>query len=430
MSRGLNKKIKNSVFFALIEQGISVIFGFLSTYLIIKYIDRKIYGIYNYVLSFMVLINFINIVPANYMFKLKNNLKDEEELNVYITSFFVFEIIKGIFIFILNVILGIVLYLKFLNGIYLFIAIMSNGVLFFINQMIAVSRMVLNINFLQKKITKYRIKSTILKLLLLLLLLVFPKLEIVILANLFSQLFFGIMLYKILVTDIKFHFSKLDNKIIYKKNKQSIRNYTLTTHLLGVVSNIIYRIDPLILSGFVTMTTLGRYSVALNLGNYFMIIFQVLQNNASIALANISDEVEENTVISKFLTLSVVLSIIQYALFILFGKIFLSFFIEVKEITEIYNYMKYILLGLSIYNSMIVLGSYIALRNDPKILLLNVAIPTGIFSIIIYFGGAVIGGAVGVAVGNIIAYIFFSTLLIREVRKTNFKFILFNKYRR
>lgn len=422
MNKDYGEKIKFSVFFGLLEQGISIVFGFLSTYLTIKYISRDVYGIYNYVLSFMVIINFINIVPANYLFKVKNELENKEELDKFISAFFVFEILKGILIFSLNVFIGFFLYLKFRQTEYLLVAIVNNGILFFINQIISVIRIILNLNFLQKKITKYILISTIIKVMLLYSLYFWQELEIVVFSTLISQTILCIFLYKTLLKNTDFKFTKINKDLIYKKNEESIKSYTLITHLLGVISDVIYRIDPLILGFFVSMTTIGRYSVALNLGNYFMIVFQVLQNNASIALANMNDNLEESKVISRFIIISIVLATFQYVLFIIFGRIFLKIFVETVEIEEIYRYMKYILLGLSFMNSFRVLTSYISLKSNPKILLLNVTIPVAFFSIFTYVTAAISTGANGVAFMNILNYLFFCVLLIRLTKKTNFKF--------
>jgi len=414
--KDLRKKILHSISFGLIEQILNIILGFIISVITIRYLSRSNFGLISYAASFFAIINFINIAPENYLFKINNKIENEVE---YLKSYEFFSIFKSLLIFIIFLIIGIAISIKNNNITYLLV-FLSNSIFFSFNQIANIYKVKLELEFKQKIITLSVLLGKTAKAILIIFLIYTPKIEIVLISQILEVVVYVIYRRRYLKRVLDFN-KKISFSYAYNIIKKSSLNYSIWTHLMGVITNFIYKIDPFILGFFVSMEQIGTYSIALKISNYFIIIFQLLQKNSLIALSNISKLKEKNNIIFKFNILSIILSILQFVLFLFLGKHILALYVNKDEIEIVYNYMFYILFGLSIINGFRPLISYLTLIDDVKKVLFYCIIPSGIFTFIIYIISAYKFGTIGIAKANVLAYFFWTILLIARTVYINLK---------
>lgn len=420
LKKDFSTKILHSIKYSIVEKIFDIIISLLSSIIVTRYLARESYGIISYAASYMIIFNIINIAPENYLFKEYNRLKkDVNNLNECINSFLKFNIIKGFILFFLNIVVGLIVWVKTDKSIFLIVMI-SNGLVYLLNQLSATIRVVFEVDFNQKAITKIFLIAKMFRFMISLLLIIFPSIYIVLLRDLLFCFIQSVLFYFYFISNYKQFKIKYDFKYSFVYIKKSLFEYSIWTHFTGVITNFIYGIDPFILGFFVSMIDIGNYSIALNSSNYFIILFQVLQKNTSIALANITDESEENEVTTKFFIVSIFFAIMQFLGFVFFGKYYLSLFVT-DSIDIIYLYSFYIVLGVTIVNSIRPLSIYLILKYDAKKYFLYSTLPSGIFTIILYFCAAYNFGTIGIAKANVLAYIFWLVTQIILLKKSSFK---------
>ncbi|NWQ41101.1 oligosaccharide flippase family protein [Bacillus sp. EB106-08-02-XG196] len=414
----MTSKVINSLSYGILERIIDLLFGLTASIITVRYLGREEYGIINYIISIGSLINFINLAPETYLYKVYMELS-KDKLNEYLSSYMLFSILKSSIIIILNLVIGIVLYIQFGDIAYLAI-ILINGLVYLFTSISAIFIVFLELNFNQQIITKIFIAAKLIRTLVICGLIIVPSLYLVVIADLLFALVQIILFFIAFRSKQLMKISANFKESIYIL-KESIYKYSIWTHFTGVITQIIYKIDPLILGVFSSMMVVGKYSIALNISNYFIIIFQVLQKNTNMALGNLNDNVESSRITLKFTIASVIIAIFQYIGFIFLGKYFLMLYVDNPiEIQLLYEYSLYIILGLSIFNAFRPLASYLTIKSNPKTFLLNTILPSGLMSVIFYIVGAKLYGALGVAIANVVTYSFAVILILCALKKSKF----------
>lgn len=421
MNKSFSKKIFSSVSFGFLERIFDLIFGVVITIIVFRVLQRSEYGILGYVTSYGVFINTINIAPENYLFKLGRD-SEHNVFRKYHKSALLFNIAKGFVVLGLYSLIGFILSKHFASIVYLEVAFV-NGVVFVFTQFTATSKIVLQIYFKQKMITVFSFISKLAKLIITSLLFIFPLIEIVLISELAFALLMALLTYVYLRKIPQFGEQiKISMKEIIKKVMASIKRFALWNHLSGVCTNIIYKIDPWILGFFVTMSAIGTYNISLKITNYTIVFFQVIQLNTGIALANSNDQVSDKRIVKKMLLLSLMMSVFMITCIFIFGNKILLLFMskEAEDLDEALVYLIYITIGLSIFNISRPLSSYLIFRKNTKHFFMRVVFPSLCFSFITYFTMASLYGSRGVAINNVIAYIFWTSLVLKEYfRKEN-----------
>ncbi|NBI29330.1 oligosaccharide flippase family protein [Chengkuizengella marina] len=402
----LRKKIISSVSYGLSEKFIDILFGLIASIIMARYLLRSDYGIIGYIASIATIVQIVNLAPETFFYKKFKSFNKKEKFT-FLNSYFIFNVLKSTLIVILNIAIGVFLLILHGDLMYLIVIIVNSFVLF-IKNINAVMNIFLEVSFLQKFITRFFLISRLIRTLVLSILILIPNLYIVLLSDIVFVTIQFVLSFIYLKGHFDYKFKGVKLKEWYSIIKKSILNFSLWAHMSGVVTNIIYRIDPFILGFFTTMTIVGNYSIALVIANYFIVVFQIIQKNTNIALANLSEDEPKKAslVVKKFIIISAVLSIIQYLCFIMFGEYLLKLYVEGNDIKIIYEYLVFILLGLSIFNTFRPLLSYLTIKHSPFKFFIYCILPSGVFTIIAYTLAAANFGAIGVAKANVFAFSF------------------------
>ncbi len=412
----LNKKIIGIISFGGLERIFDLLFGLIASIITVRYLSRYDYGVISYVLGIIGLTSFLNFAPETYLYKVYIKLS-KEKIKEYISTYILFTFLKAVLIIIVNVIVGIILLMKFNDEGYL-IVIIGSSISLILSTINAIYIVILELDFKQKLITKVFLISKLIRTLIILYLIISPSLYVVVFADIVFSLI-QIIIYTTLLTKKKLIIKIKSLKSAYFIIKDSLLSYSIWTHFIGVTTQIIYKIDPFILGFFTSMSVVGRYSIALNISNYFIIIFMVLQKAANVALGNMDNAQRSATIALKLSAISFIIAIIQLIAFFIFGKYFLLLYIdEPTELNKVYQYLLYIIIGLSIFNVTRPLVSFITIIGSPKEFFLKTILPTGFTAIVLYILAAHYYSAEGLAIANIIVYFIASVLVFKSFIKT------------
>ncbi len=211
---------------------------------------------------------------------------------------------------------------------------------------------------------------------------------------------------------------KNDIKLSFKINwpaffRNNFADFTLWNHLSGAITFMMYRIDTFILSLFVSIEAIASYTVALTLSNYFFVIPQMGEKVLKIGYSNLAKDSPEEKRFFFWGTLSLnILSLLQLAFFILFGKEMIAFLFPKVDIPLVYEISALIIIGVTLLNFVRPVSAILTIRNNLKKLFLFCYLPAGIFSLLVYFYlGYRYGTLRAVATGNIISYGAFAVLI-------------------
>ena len=192
-------------------------------------------------------------------------------------------------------------------------------------------------------------------------------------------------------------------------------------HLIGVISNIIYKADAFILYYFVSLQIIGNYNIALSVANIASIIPSVLINQNNVALSHCKTVEDSKLTTGKFLRLSLYVGIVSLIGFVILGKFYLRL-ITKNDVDIIYEYMLYIVGGLLVVKMIVSpLVSYINLKGDVKGLLLRVQLPLLLTVLLNYALMSYLYGPKGAAISNLINSVLWLIFLAIEVRRYRFK---------
>jgi O-antigen/teichoic acid export membrane protein len=242
---------------------------------------------------------------------------------------------------------------------------------------------------------------------------IFYYFVIEVIINLFYSLFWVFLVRR--YQKISFKNILLFRKTDWRYIKTIVIQYSLWTHLTGVVTNFVYKSDTLFLSFFEGLTVIGNYNIALNTSNMANVIPSILGYQNSIALSNTQSPQKIENITNVFLNISFYLGILSIMGFVCFGHFFLQLMTGHTEVTEIYLYLLFIVISLIIiktFSSPLV--ALINIKGDVRIFFKNVSVPLFIVSIFSYLGSAYLYGAYGVAAANVFNAMVWLFLIIKE----------------
>lgn len=402
-------KITLSVIFATVEKCFEMIIGMLTGMVVIRCLRVEDYAIISTIGAYATFIGFLNFAPENYLYKSFVHLK-KEEVKYYADSYIFFDILNGFVLFLLYAAIGVILSWKFGNSGYIIIAI-SNGLNLLFRQIYNVARIVLELNYKQKTITKISMIVRIASLLLTFLLIFNKSLLFYVCIGLMTcvlEVLCTFLGYKKIIKNIKGNSLQSRKEIIVK----SFKEYALINHFTGVLTSIIYASDTMFLGWFCDLQTVGIYGIALGCINYTILIFQILQKQTSIALGNSSDRKRDVEIVKKFVKVSFWGSLIIVLVFLLGGRIILKIYTGYDDIEELYLYSLMILIGVSAFNCVRPITSYINLKCNLNKYFFKVLLPILIFTMVLYTLASKLFGGMGVALSNIIVYSVWAIMVI------------------
>lgn len=421
----MKKKIINNIYYSVIEKFFLIGIQFISTVLLVRLLARELYGVLGVVVGYYAFVQIVNVSLEAIIFKDHKNY--DADLRKYFYNFWAFNVFKlGIFL-----IVGCLLSFYFLtryDNIAFVYAIISITVTLNTESLIAPYIIYASSKFEQKFVTKMNISRGVINLILLLGLFYFPSLKYVALKDCLLGVF-SVFLWKSLVykkfnlTDTKVHFIRdLDLGFI----KRSFISFSVWTHLIGVITNFVYKSDTFFLSFFVGLSTVGNYNIALNSANVANILPSILGYQNNVALSNTYGENDAMKISNNFLKLSFLLGVSTILIFFIFGKIYLRLVMgpdPMGQLGEINLYMMCIAIGLvTIKTIASPLTAYICIYGSVQKMLFRVLLPTLIVTISSYLSFSYFWGARGAAMANILIAFSWLIFLIKEIKNYNYVF--------
>lgn len=415
-----NRIVKNIVY-SLVEKIFIVACQFIASIAIVRLLRREDYGIIGVVAGFYTFMHLINISIDSIIFRDHKLYKNE--LNKVFYNFFIFNVFKVIVFIILGSLISI-----FMSKIYdsrLFVyAITSITAIYAYESFIAPFSIYASSNFEQKDVARINICKQFCNVILLLGLCWYPSLKFIAIKDLIISFCFLIVWFfwmkkRFNVGFLKVNFLKdFDLKFIL----DTITDYSLWTHLSGVVTNFIYRSDTFFLSFFYNLSIVGNYNIALNGANIANILPSLLGYQNSVALSNVEQDKNLYKSSNAFIRASLYIGIVTFFMFLLFGRIYVYILTGQKE-EKIFLNLMFIVSSLIIVKSFASpLISFINIKGSVKKLFINVLVPTGLSTALIYYFASKYYGSTVVAFSNIIIAIIWLVLLVVEVKKYKYDF--------
>lgn len=416
----MKKAIINNILYSIVEKFFLLGSQFLITVLLVRLLPRQDYGVIGVVTGYFAFVNIINISLESII--LRDHKIFDLKIEKYIYNFFVFNIIKSIFFILIALILSALLVNIFSNANFLY-SIWSITVIYIADALTAPLVIYQSAKLNQKTVTKISLIRAFLNLIILLGLFYFPSLKYILIKDIFVSFTYVSIWLIITVKFINIKNIKIIEDIDFHFLKNTLLDYSLWTHLNGVVTNFIYRSDTFFLSFFVGLTTIGNYNIALNSANVANILPMILGYQNSVALSHAKNDKQAFSVSNAFVRFSFYINIFSFAVFYFFGNFYLYLITGLQENREVYTYMIYIVLGIIISKGITSpLIAYINIRGSVKSLFFNVLIVLSVITFIIYYFSAKFFGAYGISVSNIFVSVLWVTLLIREVKKYEYEF--------
>jgi len=413
-------KIYHNIIQSVIEKVFILGSQFVLSFVLIRLLKRADYGIIGVVAGYFVFVNMINISLESIM--LRDHKDYEDQLEKIFSNFIFFNLIKSIVIIITAIILSVFL-VNIHNDFNFVYAIAAISFKYIGNSLVAPFSVYTTAKFNQKLVTKISTIRSILDILFTAGLLVYPSLFYVAFKNLLVYSTFVIIWLFYSKSFIKYtkvlNFKNIDFEFL----KNSLLNYSLWTHINGVVTNFIYKSDTFFLSFFVSLSIIGDYNVALTNANIANILPMIFGYQNSVALSHSRDIKHAYKISNGFIRLSIYVGSLTMIGFIFFGKIYLKLITGQENVQNIYFYMLFIVAGLVIIKSFSSpLNSFVNIKGSVKSLFKTVLLPSFLITSLLYLVSAKFWGAIGVSIANIINSLIWLILMIREVKKYDYEF--------
>lgn len=411
IKKKISTPIVTSLLYAMGEKCFEMLMGIITGMIVIRSIRVEDYAIITTIGAYSTFIGFLNFSPENYLFKSFSKFKKEEVTN-YAHSYIVFDLLNGSVLLGVYFAIGLILYNRYGYIGYIIIAL-QNGITLLLRQIYNVSRIVLELNYRQRRLTVISMVVKSCTLLLTLLLLLNRSLLFYAYISVISCLLEVVLTYVGCKRVLSVQKTRGGNwwTIIYA----SFKEYALVNHFSGVLTSIIYASDTMFLGWFCDLRTVGIYGIALSCINYTIAFFQILQKQTSIALGNSKTKERDIKVVNKFVGISVAASGIMILVFGTIGKILLRIYTGYQneiELNELYQYSLIILIGVSAFNCVRPITSYINLRCDLVKYLLGVLTPILALTLISYYLSSKYWGGIGIAYANIFVYALWAFIVI------------------
>ncbi|WP_127717977.1 lipopolysaccharide biosynthesis protein [Halobacteriovorax sp. HLS] len=421
----MKDKLVNNILYSFLEKLFQILSGFVSSFFIIRMLERESYGVIGIVAGFYALVNIFNFSYEAIIVRDHKKFDDDE-----LGHFLAFSLYKMIVLFFLSLVLAIGLSFQHSNFEFYY-AVGSIFAVFSLDFLSAPIVLLATSRFRHDLVSKVSFLRYVLNVVLLGGLFYYPNLKYLFIKDIFVLFVVSVAWIIVLKKSLKVktalvrQFIKFDTIKFYK----NISDYSLWTHLIACVTYFIYRADTIFLSFISPLRTIGNYNVALSCGNFANIAPAILGFQNSVAISNVEDHLEIERVSSSFTRISIIASALMLAGLFFTGEFLLEIVTGQNDVSEIFFYTKCIVIGLLLVKSLASpMVSVIQMKGNVKELFLKVNIPVFFITVITYSLSSIFYGARGVAIANIINSLVWIVLLYFEFNKMGFKLVLTSGY--
>lgn len=421
----MKDKLVDNILYSFLEKLFQILSGFVSSFFIIRMLERESYGVIGIVAGFYALVNIFNF---SYEAIIVRDHKKFEETEL--GHFLAFSLYKMIVLFLLSLMLAIGLSVQHTNFEFYY-AVGSIFMVFSLDFLSAPIVLLATSKFRHDLISKVSFVRYVLNVALLIGLIYFPNLKYLFFKDVIVFLVVSCLWIFVLKNELRVKTSLVKQffKFDIQKFKKNISDYSLWTHLIACVTYFIYRADTIFLSYVSPLKVIGNYNVALSCGNFANIAPSILGFQNSVAISNIEEHSEIERVSSSFTRISIVASLLMLGGLFLTGDFLLRLITGQENVSEIFFYTKCIVIGLLLVKSLASpMVSVIQMKGNVKQLFYRVNIPVFIITILTYLLSSIFYGARGVAVANIFNSLIWIFLLYFEFKKLGFNLVLTSGY--
>lgn len=414
----LQKKISVSVLNMSIQRVLDFVTILAVTALVVRSLSRPEFGMLSIVLSYGLIFNILNVSISSVLIRDYTKLKNR--IGEYMHAFFWFSLAKGALVLVLSIGIGFFLYRRYHDPAMIMV-VAVNTVTTALLILTEPYTTLLSVDFRQTILTKINLITSLANIILsagviLLPTALFVSAKNAIIATIGLALVAG---YAVKLFPIR---EKPRRGKRFLLVKESFMGFSLWSHLIGVMTDIIYRADLLLLGWFnAPFSTMGNYNIALQVANFSKLLPQILQYNATLGLGHSDDSERRERITFFFVKYSFLLSCGIMAGYLLFGRMAIRLFAG-NGVEEIYTLGLYIIAGLCIFNTFRPLISYGIVVHDIRECFFYAILPAGMGTLGCYVVMGMQDGALGLAKANLLGGLIMAMCTLAYIHwKTEFR---------
>lgn len=211
-----------------------------------------------------------------------------------------------------------------------------------------------------------------------------------------------------------FHYRPVVTPQLMNTLKASLASYGLWDHVNRMVIDTLFTIDTVILSwvAISQLADIGDYTIALKITSLLFIIPSQLRRSLQLALAHRPDERQQTEAVSTFLKANALVSLGQLVGIIVAGPWLIDLLFGAETDPNVFRYMVVIAIGVAVMNLAMPLIGVINTLCSLRKASMQVFLPLLVLGVGVYVVAALLGGAWGIAMGNIVVYTLLASGLV------------------
>jgi len=395
----LGRNIGVSIFNMGLQRAMDFVSVLVVTALVVRSLSRQEYGMLSLVMSYGLIFNMLNVSVSAILIRDYQKLKGR--MDEYMQAFLLFSFIKSGLALLLCAVIGCFLYRHYHSVAMLLVLLLTTvtTVLLYVTEPLSV---LLSVRFQQPALTKINLVASLANMLLSAGALLVPTALFVSAKNAVVSL----IVLALTVAYAGFRFRLAGGSVVPGRLclvKECFVGFSVWSHLSGIMTDIIYRADLLILGWLGTpFRTMGNYNVALQMANFAKLLPQILQYNCSLGLSHREDPRQQDEMTFLFIKYSFLLSLATMAGYGLFGRWGIQL-IAGSDVDHIYALGFYMVGGLCAFNTFRSFISYGSVVHDIRECFLFAMVPSTVVALIGYGVMGYRWGADGMAKANLVA---------------------------
>lgn len=401
------KQFRGSLSYGVLDQVVARVFDFASLWVVMRTLPEQDLAAYGVATAMLFLFNLFLLVPESSLIRDKKKWADKGELPAYLGGFLLFAELRIGIVILLSLCVGL---LSGWDSLYFYACLfgLSNQLI----QLAELTRLDFRIDLQQRQVFRIEILLKALLLSMVLVLFAHPGLHV------YLGIYIGWAVVSALYWSyrlrqkhgISFHLQWSQLRYAW----QALRDFSFWQHLSGVVTYVVYNIDPWVLTWFATATaTVSTYTLALKVTALFFAIPMFLQSMTTIFLVNCKSEADKHRAFRRMFGLNAAIALGQMLIFVLFGEqLGFLFRGEALDTTAFYELGAVLCLGVLVLNLARPLLSDLVLHAPMPRLLVRVFLPTLVFALTAYIVMTASMGPLGCAIASAMSYCLFAVLLL------------------
>lgn len=380
-----------------IQRVVDLVSILVVTALIVRSLSRDEYGMLSIVMSYGLIFSMLNVSVSSVL--LRDYQKFKVQIGEYMQAYLLFSLIKGSILLLLSVLIGYFLYRHYHDYAMIMVLALSvaSTIILGLTEPFSV---LLSVDFRQPVLTKIYLISSLANIFISAGAILVPTAIFVAAKNVFIALI--VLVLTAGYTGKHFHlWDVLPRGNRLRLIKESFVGFSLWSHLMGIMTDIVYRADFLILGWLgAPFRTVGNYNISLQMANFTKLLPQIIQYNASLGLSQSDGTRRREEMTFLFVKYSFLLSLATMVGYVLFGRLAIQV-IAGSDVEEIYGFGFYIVGGLCLFNTFRPLISYGSVVHNIRECFFYAIVPSSMSTLVCYVVMGSFGGAKGLAMANL-----------------------------